>query len=115
MPPLTSEKHLMRHLLNSALVLVLLGSVLWAVDEPKEKSKSEKSSTAEKSYQTLFQDYEKSDEIFKKALSEAKSPQERQQAISKRPNVLNYSLLFLNLAKKYPKSPIAEKALVWIV
>jgi len=28
---------------------------------------------------------------------------------------LNYSQLFLNLAKKYPKAPVAEKALIWIV
>jgi hypothetical protein len=105
----------MRHLVNSALALVLVGSALWAVDDPKEKSKSDKPSAAEKAYQTLLMDYDKSDEAFKKALSEAKTPQEQQQAAAKRPNVLNYGLLFLNLAKKYPKSPFAEKALVWIV
>jgi hypothetical protein len=105
----------MRHLVNSALALVLLGTALWAVDDPKKESKSDKQSAAEKAYQTILQDYEKSDENFKKALSEAKTPQDKQQAFSKRPNVLNYSLLFLNLAKKYPKSPYSEKALVWVV
>ena len=44
----------MRHLVNSVLALVLFGSALWAVDDPKEKSKSDKPSAAEKAYQTLL-------------------------------------------------------------
>jgi hypothetical protein len=105
----------MRRLLFSTLALVLFGPALWALDEPKDKSKSDKPSAADKAYETLIQDYEKSAEAFKKALNEAKTPQERQQALTKQPNVFNYSLLFLNLAKKYPKAPAAEKALVWVV
>ena len=105
----------MRRLVSVALALVLLGPALWALDDSKEKAKSDKPSAAEKAYQNILQDYEKSQELYQKALDEAKTPQEKQQAASKHPNIANYSLLFLNLAKKYPKTDSAEKALVWIV
>jgi len=38
----------MPRFLTATLALGLLGPALWAVDEPKEKSKSDKSSAAEK-------------------------------------------------------------------
>jgi hypothetical protein len=105
----------MWRLLLTTLTLTFLGSALWALDDPKEKSKSDKPSAAEKAYQTIVDDFEKSEENFQKALSAAKTPQEKLQANNKRPNIQNYSLLFLNVAKKYPKAPEAEQALGWIV
>jgi hypothetical protein len=105
----------MRRFLTVTLTIVLLAPALWALDDPKSQSKSDKPSAAEKAYQTTLEDYEKAEQYFQKVLGEAKTPQEKQQALSKRPNVQNYSVLFLNLAKKYPKAPVSEKALAWIV
>lgn len=105
----------MRRYLTTTLALVLLGPALWALDQPKSQSKSDKSSAAQQAYENILQTYEKADENFQKALNDAKTPQEKQQAQSKRPNIQNFSLQFLSLAQKYPKAQAAEKALGWIV
>jgi len=105
----------MRRYLATAVTLILIGPPLWALDEPKKQTKSDKPSAAEMAYETILQDYEKAEENYQKALSRANTPQEKFQVNSQRPNVQNYSILFLNLAKRYPKAAVAEKALVWIV
>jgi hypothetical protein len=105
----------MRRFVATTLALVLLGPALWALDPPKEKSKADKASAAAKTYQSIIDEYEKAEDRFNRALKEAQTPQEKQAAKSQQPNTQDYTMTLLDLARKHPKDPVAEKALGWIV
>jgi hypothetical protein len=115
----------MRRFLTATLALALLGPALWALDEPKEKPKTEKPTadkpkpdkpaTPEQTYQAIMKDYQTAQQEFFKAYREAKTDEERNKAASKSPNVQEYASRMMKLAQKHPKNPAAEKALVWIV
>ncbi len=105
----------MRRFAATTLALVLLGPALWALDQPKDKSKADKPSTAAKSYQAILDNYQKAEDVYTKALNNAQTPQEKQAANGLRPNIQIYTMDLLEVAKKYPKDPVAEKALGWIV
>jgi hypothetical protein len=110
----------MRRFLATTLALALVGPVLWALDPPKDKAKSDKAksdkpSAAAKTYQSIIDEYEKAEERYNKALKDAQTPQDKQAAQSQRPNLQDYTQTLLDLAKQHPKDPVAEKALGWIV
>jgi hypothetical protein len=105
----------MRRFMTATLALVILGPALWALDETKEKSKKDKQATPEQAYQAIVKEYQNAQQEFFKTYQQAKTDEERNQAVTKAPKVQDYAGRMMKLAQEHPKNPAAEKALIWVV
>ncbi len=69
-----------------------------------------------KTYQALEKEFEQALGDYEKALSEAKTAQQKQKVMrDKHPRVGDFSRRFMALARKHPDSPVAIDALAWVV
>jgi hypothetical protein len=97
---------------------VAVGLAGWApgvrADEPYKKDKPK--GDPAKEFAKLDKDFKDAQQAFFKAYREAKTNEERQQAIKdKQPKVNDYADRFSKLAETYPNSPEATQALGWLV
>jgi hypothetical protein len=91
------------------LGLLVLLPALQARDKPEKQTPAQQ-------YQKLEKEHEKAQTDFRKALANAKTPEDRRKVIEeKNPNPINFASSFLELAEKNPKDPAAMDALIWIV
>jgi hypothetical protein len=104
------------------LALLLVVPALGAFDD-KDKPKGQPATPAEQ-YQALVKEYEQAEQAHQqahlddiKAIREGKSQEERNKALRGKmpPRLETYARRFLELAKKYPKNPVALDALFWVV
>jgi AhpC/TSA family len=78
-----------------------------------QKKTDEKPRTPKEQYQAILQEYDKGMQDSFKAMREAKTDQDRAKLRFPQPQV--YGKRMLELAEKFPKDPVAEQALSWIV
>jgi hypothetical protein len=104
----------MRRLLFSLASLLIVASAMGALDD-KDKPKPDKPQAPAEQYKALADDFAKAQKEFETVARAAKTPDERKQALEKRPNVSEYAGKMLDLADKNPKDPVAVDALVWVV
>jgi hypothetical protein len=112
----------MHRFVIGALMLLALGPALQARDEPKDKPKDEKSEktvdkpkTPAQQYRDLIAEQQKAMQDFRKVYNGAKTPEERQKAVTNYPNPQKYAARMLDIAEKNPKDEAAVDALVWVV
>ena len=89
--------------------LLLLLPALRAFDTPEKQTPAQQYQALEEGYYTAQQEY-------RKALKEAKTPQDQQKVFQEKyPHPGKFASRFLELAEKTPKAPAAVDALAWIV
>jgi peroxiredoxin/tetratricopeptide (TPR) repeat protein/tRNA A-37 threonylcarbamoyl transferase component Bud32 len=67
-----------------------------------------------RAYQNLLAEYRTAIDNHNKALSNAQTPQEREQLVALRPTPTGWASRFLDLAQRNPDDPSAVDALVWV-
>jgi len=103
----------MYRILAGLLALALFAPALGAQDD-KDKPKDPPATPAEQ-YRALLKEYQQDQQDFFKALQEAKTQEDRNKVVGKRPRLDRYAGRFLELARKNPKDPGALNALAWVV
>ena len=116
----------MSRTLVTVLTLLILGPVLLALDDSKDKSttsqkksdkpKADKQTTPEDAYEAVANEFQKARQAFSKEYREAKTDDERQKVMNEKyPKIETYTGRMIKLAEDNPKDPVAEKALTWIM
>lgn len=101
----------MRRTVAGLLALLLMLPALWARDD-KDKDKP---ATPAQQFKALQDEMTKQVEDFRKAYTEARTPEEKAKVLNeKRPKPEAFAGRFLELARKYPKDPVAVDALVMV-
>ena len=90
---------------------MLASPALRAEDKPQDKDKP----TPKEQYGALVKGYSDAQQAYFSAMRAAKTDDERKKAAELSPKAEKYAALFLELAEKHPKDPVAIDALVWIV
>src|SRR5437879_1861659 len=102
----------MHRIIGGILALVLGMPVLAAEDEGQDQHPG----TPEQQYKALLKKYNDALHEYAKAYREAKTAEEQQKVVQEKyPWPDKYASKFLELAKKNPKAPFAEDALIWIL
>src|SRR5688572_23203307 len=100
----------MKRLWVGLAALLLLGPMLPAQDDPKDKPKT----TAEQ-YKALVEEYNQAQKEFTDAYRTAKTNEERQTILrEKRPQPQQFVGRFLEIAQRNPKDATAADALAWV-
>jgi hypothetical protein len=83
----------------------------------QSQDKAGKAATPAEQYKTILADYEKAAADFRKALDNAKTPEEQQKVFQEKDPEKKrdaFAARFLELAEKNPTDPVAVDALVWV-
>jgi len=105
----------MKCLMFGLAVCAAVGLCSWCPglrgDEPAKQEKPDPL----KELAALEKDFSDAQQAFIKAYQEAKTDEERQKILKeKRPKPADFGDRFLNLAEKYPDSPVAWQSLSWV-
>jgi hypothetical protein len=101
------------HRIDGGILVLVLGMAVVAAEA---ECQDRQPATPEQQYQVLLKEYNDAFQEYAKAYREAKTPEEQQKVVqAKYPWPDNYAPKFLALAEKYPKGPVAEAALIWIM
>jgi tetratricopeptide (TPR) repeat protein len=98
--------------LTVCLMFFAAASSALVADNNKSKSAAP---TPAGEYEALVNEYQKAQQEFDEAYTAAKTDGEREKLSNKYPQAETYSRRFLELARKYPKEPVAFDALAWVV
>jgi hypothetical protein len=102
----------MHRIVAGFLALVLGMPVVTAEDKGQDRQQG----TPEQQYKALLKRYNDALHEYAKAYREAKTAEEQQKIVQEQyPWPDKYASKFLELAKKNPKEPFAEEALIWIM
>lgn len=96
------------------VLLAFFTTALFALAAGDDKT-GPAASTPAGQYDALVNEYQKAQQDFFKVYNNAKTDEEREKLSDKYPQPQAYSPRFLDLARKYPKDPVAFNALVWVV
>jgi hypothetical protein len=105
----------MRRIVLWMCCLLVCGPALWALDEPKERPKSDKPKTPTEEYQDILKEYRTAQEEFFKLYRAAKTDEERRKVAGQYPRPDKYAGRIWEIAQKNPKDPVAVDALSWVV
>src|SRR5262249_45266232 len=110
--PAQLEDASMHRIVGGVLALVLGMAAAAAEAEGQDRQPA----TPEQQYQALLKEYNDALQEYAKAFGEAKTPEEQQEVVQEKyPWPDKYAPKLLALAEKYPKGPVAEAALIWIM
>jgi hypothetical protein len=105
----------MRRTLTGLLALLLVLPALWARDDKDKEKPKDKPATPAEQLKALKDEWNKQVEEFRKAYTDAKTPEEKNKVLSqKRPQPEGFAGRFLDLAQKNQKDPVAVDALIWV-
>ncbi len=101
--------------LVGTLAILVIAAPAWAQNDDKDKAKQDKPATPAEELSTLAKEYGTTQQEYVKAMREAKTPEERQEAAKKAPRPAEFAAKFLAIAEKNPKDPVAVDALIWVL
>jgi hypothetical protein len=97
------------------LAAVLIALPALRAGDAKDKPKPDQPGTPAEQYRAVVKEYDQAVEDFQKAMTGAKTDEERQKAFQKMPQTNKYANRLLELAEKHPADPAAVDALAWVL
>jgi len=86
-----------------------------AQQEQKQEQEKKQDQTPAEQYAAVLGDFQTAQKEYLKLLQDAKTPEDRKEALKKRPDPAKFASRMIDIAEKNPKDDVAFDALAWVL